>query len=705
LLLSAANAKKAKSLQMVQSGALASEIEQLKKQLNMVLTSHELQVECSLQQWNSRGFSTIPNEDLLRMRKTTLEQLKRTMDRLRQCNQSVLSDEQMILNMHHHEKKVALKFQSTKPKAGVMGKAQTFTPSVTVISENKVNVSHGSMTGSQMQVNNPNMFSTQKTASMMSMPPAIVSSEQRGNGQLSFGNNNKAERVRVSNHDNILSRQPIANPIANQMTPSAMNQTQTPTSSNYFDKKNDAYGARNSSSPQMGFMNKPFNRQSNPMSGVYQNQAPSPHPTSRSSYNTPSSSNVSLGRSSPKTKHVFTNIQQSSLSNQRNLSSIGQTTVGMRFPQESMVPRQQQPPPQQQPQQQQNFSIPQRTEQFERDFNFQQNSQNSVNVAQRSAQAESLQMYQNTVFGQRGSKSHQMQAGLREEHRQKRSPNTTPSASLFGDSSLNQQTPRDSYTTNAWTQQNLMTSQLDLHQSNQQQISQNAFSLQGVVHQQQRQQQQQQQQILQQQRNQLHHNQYSLDGMNHSNNGKDTSGTYGSSVMVGKFSNSNSHHMNAGSQSHNISLPPGNINYQQFQDVGYQQGSNLFSLQQSVPQTNNQANNQIDNFSQFNYNQTNQMGSNSQLGHASMSMGQQQQQQQQQYQNLNLSSFQQQQQGQQQQQYAQQAQPNQQLQTQQQLDPTFQNQMYIAQHQGQQRHQKMQHQGQYNPGSYGNSYF
>ena len=294
------NAQEASKLQIQKLGsqpaANAVDINLWKKQIELALKSHELQVEYALQSWTNRGLSSIPENKLVEIRKSTLDQLKRTMDRLRQCNQSVMNDEQMMTNMYYHEKKVALKFQSEKSTVGDMGNDQKVTSAPTGISENKISVSQSSTTSNHVHGHNSNLFSTQNVAPRLSISPVRSSNEQTGQHQSSFGNNNPRKRPvseQLILEGNFLSRQPI------------MDQTQSSNGGNQFNKKYGECGMHSNTSGHADFINQPFNTQPQHMPGGFQNQVQSQHLATSASYSTPNSKNGLLDGASSSNNNAF----------------------------------------------------------------------------------------------------------------------------------------------------------------------------------------------------------------------------------------------------------------------------------------------------------------------------------------------------------------------------------------------------------------
>mmetsp|Transcript_9862 Transcript_9862/g.19467 ORF Transcript_9862/g.19467 Transcript_9862/m.19467 type:complete len:655 (-) Transcript_9862:64-2028(-) len=649
------NAQEASKLQIQKLGsqpaANTADISLWKKQIELALKSHELQVEYALQSWTNRGLSSIPEKNLDEIRKRTLDQLKRTMDRLRQCDQSVMNDEQMMINIYYHEEKVALKFRSEKSTIGAMGKDQNVISAPTGISENKMSVPQSSTASNHVHGHSSNLFSTQNAAPSMSISPVRRSNDQTGQHQLSFGNNNP-KKPPVSDQfipeGNFLSRQPI------------MDQMQSSNAGNQFNKKYDEYGMQSSSSGHAGFINKPINRQPQHMPGGFQNQVQSQHLATSASYSTPNSKNGLLDGASSINNNAFTNIQQSSISKQLALSSMESAQRIKKLPQATKV----------QPQQQQQFSMHQNMGLYGQNLDFQPSSLNVINGVQQSPSDDPLRAYQNAVLAQADPKVYQqnLQAGIQKQHLQDYSPTITSSAAFYGNSNTNQQASHDSYARNVWSNQKSISTQHNSQPLTSEQ-HRSSFSVQGVVQ--------------QQHQNQFHHNQYPLDGMNHANKATETSRVYGSFPMVENFVHSNSYSLKSSLQSHSISRLPVNMEYQQAQtqEGGNQQDSNAFSLQHTVQQNSNST--------QLNFNQTNQMTSNIQPGHLSVSMAPQHQQ----YQNPNPTSFQ-----------GLQQQHLQSQQNQQQFDQAFQSQMYMAQHQGQNK-KNTQHQGKFDPGSFGNNYY
>jgi hypothetical protein len=549
-----------------QSMAHTVEIERWEKQKEFVFSSHEMQVEYALRSWTDRGYTSVPESDIIKLRKMTVEKLMTIMDRLRQFNEPVMSSQQMLSRMFRHEKQAASKVQINKDGVGTTSKSSNDTngvsPAGTGIYGNTSRTPQSTTSSKYTHGDYQKLFSWKNNPNIPSMS-ASRNDEQNRRRRL-HANGNSAQ-INISNQqgveDNILPPQPTMNPM--QQSPNEPSFASRG-SSNYFDSKNQGLGLQ-SNSGQGGFVDRSFNIQPQKYVGDFQNQVQVQHSTGQF-YSTPDTKKDPFVGSSGGTD-AFKSIQQYPSSNQQ-VNSISQpfTTSSSLTPMKSAQQLVIQPPTtsilqQQQQQQKRNYN------EFSRD--------------------QGLQTHHNHRFAQPTNQNKmEMNHQVEMNHQNFNNPsNSNYSASNGSGSSV-------------WNRQSFGTKQQNILMGQKHEPSSSGQA--GI-----------------QQKQQFNRNQYSPFGTNQSTTQTDV--MRGSSRLSGKFGNPNSNQMNAASQPVSISRQQFNMGCErpQSHDVMNQQGINLFSGQQQALRNTN---------SPYNVNEPNRMNVSGQKRHRAMAMVSQNQQ-------------------------------------------------------------------------------
>jgi len=94
--------------------ALSAEIRNCMQQQHLALSSHEMQVQCALHSWTDRGNTNILENNIVEIRKRTVEKLRAIMFRLQQCKEPVMDNQQILSRIFLHEKKASSRVQSNQ---------------------------------------------------------------------------------------------------------------------------------------------------------------------------------------------------------------------------------------------------------------------------------------------------------------------------------------------------------------------------------------------------------------------------------------------------------------------------------------------------------------------------------------------------------------------------------------------------------------
>ncbi len=678
------------------SSALIMQVASLQQKVHLVFASHEMQVEKALRFFADLKLARIPEREIIKIRKKTMEKIRMINERLHLCNEPVMDGKQVLARMFDHEKNASMRMQTTNDNVGTV--AQN--------SQNANANTYPQADNGNFQGRSGNMLSPSKNS-----PNATsLFANEHNRQQQPFGNGNFVQAtIPNSTHigQNILSPEPIKTPMKSSQNNRPF---LPPTPNGYFDGNSKETGFQ-SSSGRGGIINQSFGQQPQKFAEKFQNQTQIQNSRAQH-YSTPNPKKNSFLGPSPGGNNVFSNKQQNSLPNQQvnpmsQPHAFSSSMSPMQFAQ--LQPHQQrqqkpqqvnsrslspmQPVPQKpQPQQLNHMNLSNQQVQTQNHQFSQQSFPNAKHTAQPSMSNNAQQQYSNPPFNQKDATMdyRRQQMGM---NQQRYSSSTTPSPGYLNNSNNNRQAANSSIS-HSRNHPNSMANQYTTPS----QQNQTSFPGHGGVGQ-----QQQRQHYSQQQRShqQLQNRNYAPSGMNLSSRpSMNMNSFHGASSVPDQYGNSNPNQSNSASQqSMNNPRQPFNMGYGQPQSnkTMNQNGGNTFPGQQQQQLQGNfaRSNNNLP------YNTTN---GPSQIG------GQNRQQQ------ISLAPALQHQDFRGQQQYSQsQSQSTLQsnLQQQQQQQPqsqleSIQHQIYILQQQQKQQQQPQQYQmpnGQFNPGPNGNNFY